>query len=46
MGARVLDGPEDSPFGRLATLADPTGAMFKIIADTAHSGADAQPQGT
>lgn len=31
LGARVVDGPEDPPFGRLATLADPTGAMFKII---------------
>ena len=29
---RCIDGPEDSPFGRLATLADPTGAIFKIIA--------------
>ncbi|MET4096454.1 VOC family protein [Arthrobacter sp. UYCu712] len=34
MGARVVDGPDDTPFGRLATLADPTGAMFKIVADT------------
>lgn len=34
MGARVIDGPDDTPFGRLATLTDPTGAMFKIIADT------------
>jgi len=25
LGARVVDGPEDPPFGRLATLADPTG---------------------
>lgn len=32
LGATVLEGPEDSPFGRLASLADPTGAMFKIIA--------------
>lgn len=32
LGATVLGGPEDSPFGRLATLADPTGAPFKIIA--------------
>ena len=30
----IVDGPDDSPFGRLATLADPTGAMFKIVADT------------
>jgi hypothetical protein len=34
LGARVIDGPDDTPFGRLATLADPTGAMFKIVADT------------
>jgi predicted enzyme related to lactoylglutathione lyase len=32
LGATVIDGPEDSPFGRLATLADPTGATFRIIA--------------
>jgi predicted enzyme related to lactoylglutathione lyase len=44
MGAQVIDGPDDSPFGRLATLADPTGAMFKIVADTgqgAQAGTDA-----
>lgn len=43
MGAKVIDAPEDSPFGRIATLADPTGAMFKIVADTAPGaqGADA-----
>jgi predicted enzyme related to lactoylglutathione lyase len=34
LGAKVIDGPDDTPFGRLATLTDPTGAMFKIIADT------------
>jgi predicted enzyme related to lactoylglutathione lyase len=32
MGATVLDGPQDSPFGRVVMLADPTGALFKIIA--------------
>lgn len=32
MGADVVDGPDDTPFGRLATLTDPTGAMFKIVA--------------
>ena len=31
MGATVIDAAQDSPFGRLATLADPTGALFKII---------------
>ncbi len=35
MGATVLDGPEDSSFGRVAMLADPTGATFKIIASQA-----------
>jgi uncharacterized protein len=34
MGAQVIHAAEDTPFGRLATLADPTGAMFKIVADT------------
>lgn len=32
LGATVIDGQDDSSFGRLATLADPTGAMFKIVA--------------
>ena len=44
LGAKVIDGPDDTPFGRLATLTDPTGAMFKIVADTgqgAQSAADA-----
>ena len=44
MGARIIDGPDDTPFGRLATLTDPTGAMFKIVADTgqeAQAAADA-----
>ncbi|WP_255770037.1 VOC family protein [Pseudarthrobacter sulfonivorans] len=31
LGATVLDGPADSPFGRVAALADPTGATFRII---------------
>ncbi|WP_457965675.1 VOC family protein [Arthrobacter sp. D1-29] len=45
MGATVIDGPDDSPFGRLATLADPTGAVFKIIADSARGTADASGSG-
>jgi predicted enzyme related to lactoylglutathione lyase len=32
LGAAVFHAAEDSPFGRMATLADPTGAIFKIIA--------------
>ncbi|MBT1004110.1 VOC family protein [Paenarthrobacter sp. DKR-5] len=30
LGARVLQAAEDTPFGRMATLADPTGAVFKL----------------
>lgn len=30
MGARVVHPAEDTPFGRMATLTDPTGALFKI----------------
>ncbi|MBG0740730.1 VOC family protein [Paeniglutamicibacter antarcticus] len=30
LGAQVIHPAEDSPFGRMATLADPTGAVFKI----------------
>ncbi|RNL50033.1 VOC family protein [Arthrobacter oryzae] len=32
MGASVVHPAEDSPHGRNATLTDPTGALFKIIA--------------
>lgn len=35
LGGRVLDGPVDSPYGRLATIADPAGATFQLIATTA-----------
>jgi len=31
LGATVLQAAEDTPFGRLATLSDPTGAAFKVI---------------
>lgn len=41
MGASVIDAPDDTPFGRLATLADPAGARFKVIADTGQQIADA-----
>jgi uncharacterized protein len=34
MGGKVVEGPDDTPFGRIATLTDPTGAMFKVVADT------------
>ena len=31
MGAVLQDGPSDTDFGRVAQLADPTGAVFRII---------------
>lgn len=31
LGGTLLDGPMDSPFGRVATVADPTGAMFQLV---------------
>lgn len=34
-GGRVIRPPEDTPFGRIAELADPTGAMFKLHAELA-----------
>jgi uncharacterized protein len=30
-GARLLAGPVDTPFGRMATLADPQGALLKVV---------------
>jgi len=30
LGASVVQAAEDTPYGRLATLADPTGALFKL----------------
>ncbi|MGI8754629.1 MAG: VOC family protein [Acidimicrobiales bacterium] len=32
LGGSVIHDPTDSPFGRLATLADPTGAQFRVTA--------------
>ena len=32
LGATVVAGAEDSPYGRLATLSDPTGAHFTVMA--------------
>jgi predicted enzyme related to lactoylglutathione lyase len=31
LGGSVVDSPEDTPYGRLATLADPAGARFKLL---------------
>jgi len=30
LGATVIQGPDETPFGQLATLTDPTGAVFKL----------------
>jgi uncharacterized protein len=30
LGGQLLQPAEDTPFGRMATLADPTGAVFRI----------------
>lgn len=35
LGGEVLMGAEDTPYGRLATAADPTGAVFKLVAPNA-----------
>jgi predicted enzyme related to lactoylglutathione lyase len=32
-GGRVIRPPEDTPFGRIAELTDPTGALFKLHTD-------------
>jgi hypothetical protein len=32
LGGSVLMGPDDTPYGRLAQAADPTGAIFKLVA--------------
>ncbi|MDQ1541699.1 MAG: uncharacterized protein QOH29_2425 [Actinomycetota bacterium] len=32
LGGSVLEPAVDTPYGRLATLADPTGAIFKLVA--------------
>ena len=31
LGATVVQGPDDTPYGVLVTLADPTGATFKLV---------------
>ena len=30
LGGKVLAGPEDSPYGRIATVTDPEGATFQL----------------
>jgi uncharacterized protein len=35
LGATVIQAAEDTPYGRMATLTDPTGAIFKLIQNQA-----------
>jgi predicted enzyme related to lactoylglutathione lyase len=35
LGGQVLRPAEDTPYGRLATAADPTGALFRLVAPNA-----------
>jgi len=35
LGGSILTAAEDTPYGRLATAADPTGAQFKLVAPNA-----------
>jgi predicted enzyme related to lactoylglutathione lyase len=35
LGGKVLEPAQDTPYGRLATVADPTGAQFRLIAGNA-----------
>jgi predicted enzyme related to lactoylglutathione lyase len=32
LGGSIVQPAEDTPYGRLATAADPTGALFKLVA--------------
>lgn len=34
LGGSILQAAEDTPYGRLATAADPTGATFKLLANS------------
>jgi uncharacterized protein len=31
LGGKVVEAPVDTPYGRMATLTDPTGTLFKIV---------------
>ncbi len=32
LGGSLLDGPQDTPYGRVATVSDPMGATFQLVA--------------
>ena len=31
LGGKVVAPPEDTPYGRVATITDPNGAVFKLV---------------
>jgi predicted enzyme related to lactoylglutathione lyase len=33
LGGTVIDGPADTPYGRMATIAEPTGTQCKLRMD-------------
>jgi hypothetical protein len=35
LGGKIIRGAEDTPYGRLATVDDPSGARFKLMAPNA-----------
>lgn len=41
LGGTVVRPPEDTPFGRIADVTDPTGAMFRLHQDTSNNDAQA-----
>jgi predicted enzyme related to lactoylglutathione lyase len=43
LGGRVVDPPADAPYGRVATLADPTGAAFALVSPAASAAASPAP---
>jgi uncharacterized protein len=42
LGGSIVQPAEDSPYGRLATAADPAGAVFKLVAPNAANAAEAE----
>lgn len=43
LGGGVVMEPEDTPYGRLAAVTDPTGAAFNLLQQTAAMGAPSEP---
>lgn len=45
LGGSIVEPAQDTPYGRLATAADPTGARFKLVAPNEAMPAPANPEG-